>query len=193
MNQLELLGNPPKNKRTRSKQNYPLPSQWQLLQQFHVNPQTGDLYFTDLASLTKHVKGTGARNYNFALINTLVAGRKTIAINGYNYYQHRIIFKMMTGSEPHQVDHINGDPTDNRPCNLRAATQSQNQHNRKLNANSRSGYKNVHWSAKRKKWRVQLRRNKQFVVDFLIDDLELAILAAAEARNLYHGQYARHR
>jgi hypothetical protein len=192
MNQIELLGNPPKNKRTRSKQNHPLPSQWQLLQQFHVNPQTGDLYFTDLVPLTKHF-GVGARNYNFAPINRLSNGRKVIFTNGHQYMQYRIIFKMMTGSEPHQVDHINGDPTDNRPCNLRAVTHSQNQHNRRLNGNSRSGHKNICWHKASKKWCVQIKRNGQYVVKIYIDDLELAILAAVEARNLYHGQYARHR
>jgi hypothetical protein len=171
----------------------PLPSQWQLLEQFHLNPQTGDLYFTDLAPLTKHSIGRGARNYNFAPITTISSkGCKVLNIKSFPYLQHRIIFKMMTGSEPHQVDHINGDPTDNRPCNLREATQSQNQHNRKMNKNNRSGYKNVHWHNASKKWRIEIRSNKKIVVSVLTDDLELAELVAIEGRDKYHGQYARH-
>jgi len=193
MNQLELLGNPPKNKCIRSKQNFPLPSQWQLLQQFHVNPQTGDLYFTDLAPLTKHVIGRSARNFNFAPINVLSNGRKVTFTNGHPCMQSRIIFKMMTGSEPQQVDHINGDSTDNRPCNLRAVSQSENQQNRKLNVNNRSGHKNVSWNKARKKWHIQISVNRKRVVSVFTDDLELAELVAIEGRDKYHGQYARHR
>lgn len=42
---------------------------------------------------------------------------------------HRVIFKMLHGYEPETVDHINGDPRDNRPGNLRAATVTENRRN----------------------------------------------------------------
>ncbi len=41
------------------------------------------------------------------------------------------------------VDHRNGDRLDNRRCNLRFCTRSQNQWNRKRNVNSTSGHKGV--------------------------------------------------
>lgn len=41
----------------------------------------------------------------------------------------RVVFKIQTGHEPEQVDHINGDTLDNRPGNLRAATAQTNKCN----------------------------------------------------------------
>lgn len=43
---------------------------------------------------------------------------------------HRIVWKMVHDEEPAELDHINGDPSDNRPCNLRVATRHQNLCNR---------------------------------------------------------------
>lgn len=42
----------------------------------------------------------------------------------------RVAFKLMTGEEPEQVDHRNGDETDDRWGNLRAATNTQNARNK---------------------------------------------------------------
>ena len=46
---------------------------------------------------------------------------------------HRVAYKLMTGEDPGNqvVDHINCDRADNRWCNLRLATRSQNRMNSK--------------------------------------------------------------
>lgn len=64
---------------------------------------------------------------------------------------HRLL---LPGAE--QVDHINGNGLDNRRANLRAATHSQNQHNRGLQVNNTSGYIGVGWDAKLGKWRASI-------------------------------------
>ena len=46
------------------------------------------------------------------------------------YLAHRLIYKMMTGDEPIEIDHINNNRTDNRWVNLRNVTHSTNQLNR---------------------------------------------------------------
>jgi hypothetical protein len=49
---------------------------------------------------------------------------------------------MMTGEWPKtQIDHINLDKADNRWCNLREATQSQNFANTRILASNGSGFK----------------------------------------------------
>ena len=66
---------------------------------------------------------------------------------------HRLVTGAAKGQ---QVDHVNGDGTDNRRCNLRLSTQSQNMANiRKLAGTSR--YKGVHWDQDRGKWMARVR------------------------------------
>jgi hypothetical protein len=57
-----------------------------------------------------------------------------IRVSMQKYYAHRLAFLYMTGRMPlDQVDHIDGDCTNNVWSNLRQATQSQNNMNRRLN------------------------------------------------------------
>ena len=64
----------------------------------------------------------------------------------------------MTGKWPeHQIDHINGIKDDNRFCNLREATNSQNNANKKKTIKNVSGYKGVYKDGNR--WRSQIEIN----------------------------------
>lgn len=54
-----------------------------------------------------------------------------VGIGGKHYASHRIIWKMMTGEEPPEVDHKNNCGSDNRLLNLRAATHALNARNAK--------------------------------------------------------------
>jgi HNH endonuclease len=71
---------------------------------------------------------------------------------------HRLIWMYHYGSFPTQhVDHINGDCSDNRIENLREATRSQNQQNRRVNKNSSTGLLGV--QRNHKKWKATIRLN----------------------------------
>jgi len=71
---------------------------------------------------------------------------------------HRLIWVWMTGDDlgTDVIDHINGDPYDNRWVNLRRCTVAQNQMNRGDNANSTSGLKGVSWIFKSQQWRASI-------------------------------------
>lgn len=62
---------------------------------------------------------------------------------GKRYPAHRMAWVYMHGKIPKkmQIDHINGNKTDNRIENLRLATASQNRCNCPLRSNNKSGYK----------------------------------------------------
>lgn len=58
-----------------------------------------------------------------------------------------------------EIDHINGNPSDNRIENLREATRSENGANRAIHKNNKSGFKGV--TKKRNKWTACVAINKK--------------------------------
>lgn len=117
---------------------------------------------------------------------------RRIGLNKKPYLAHRLIFMMFHGYFPQVVDHIDGNKLNNRIENLRAANLSENQHNRKMSKTNTSGYKNVTWNKRKSKWLVNVRvHSMDFHIGYF-DDVELADLAAQEARDKYHKEFARH-
>lgn len=121
-----------------------------------------------------------------------VKGYMRIGIDGKRYLQHRIIYLMFHGNLPSAIDHIDGNTSNNRIENLRAATNTENLQNMKLCPTNTSGSKNVSWDTKAKKWLVMLNVSGIRKYIGLFKDLELADLVATEARNKFHGRFARH-
>ena len=119
----------------------------------------------------------------------------TISNNGYwttryagkLYLNHRIIFAMHNGFWPEIIDHADGNPLNNEPSNLRAATKSQNGQIAKLRKDNISGVKGVYFDKARQKWAV--RANNRTIGRF--KDFELAELVSIEIRSLKHGTFAR--
>lgn len=61
-----------------------------------------------------------------------------IKFNGKNYLAHRLAWYFKFGYMPEKsIDHINGIKTDNRICNLREVTHSENMQNRKIHREGR--------------------------------------------------------
>ena len=103
---------------------------------------------------------------------------------------HQVIFAMHHGYLPHIVDHIDGNPANNRIENLRAATKAENCRNSKMPKHNTSGVKNVSWHKANKKWAVHLNVNNHKRFFGLHDNIEFADLVAHEARDKYYGEFA---
>ena len=84
------------------------------------------------------------------------AGYRSIKVMGEAFQAHRIVWKMVTGEEPGEIDHINRDKLDNRFANLRNVSRSVNMRNKGLDANNTSGHKHIHWMPRLQRWTVQL-------------------------------------
>lgn len=78
-------------------------------------------------------------------------GYRVVFVSGKWRLAHRLAWLMTHGEwPPAEIDHINGDPSDNRLCNLRLASRSENMRNVK-------GKKGWHWHASRNKWQALIR------------------------------------
>lgn len=76
-----------------------------------------------------------------------------IKINNREYLAHRLAFLYTNGSFPEQeVDHMNGNGTDNRLCNLRMVTSKENCKNLRITSANKSGVCGVLWNKKSNKW-----------------------------------------
>lgn len=119
-------------------------------------------------------------------------GYRDICIFGRRFREHRLAWLLMTNSMPREeIDHINGEKTDNRWSNLRAATRIQNMHNRGIRSTNTSGFKGVTWSKSKSKWVAQIVSNGKFhfLGHFLTK--EKAHSAYQSASERLHREFAR--
>lgn len=85
-------------------------------------------YNPDTGVFTRKISGRG-RGWQRSGSTGFNSGRGYIKIflDGKVYFAHRLAWFMTYGSWPEaEIDHINGDRSDNRLCNLRVASSSQN-------------------------------------------------------------------
>lgn len=85
-------------------------------------------------------------------------------VNGGIYQAHRLAWLITYGEFPCvELDHINRIKSDNRICNLRLATKSENMKNKGMRKDNTSGFKGVCWNKKYKKWAATIKKDgKQF-------------------------------
>lgn len=102
------------------------------------------------------------------------------------YYAHRLAWLYMTGSlPPEQIDHINGNKTDNRLANLRAVTNFENQKNQRKPVSNTSGIIGVVWHKTKNKWNAQIKHKGRSIHLGYFTDIEEAAAARAKASVQY--------
>lgn len=113
-----------------------------------------------------------------------------ITIKSKTYRAHRIIWMYVYGGFPQkQIDHINGDRSDNRLCNLRLATSSDNAKNRKITSKNTSGFKGVSFRKANKKWYAQCQANGIIHHLGYFDTAETASDAYQQFAASLHGEF----
>ena len=103
-------------------------------------PETGIFYW--------RIQGAYRRNPGDVAGSPSKDGRIRIRIDGTLYYRYRLAWLYVTGSWPEKnIEHINGDPTDDKWENLRDVSQIVNCQNRKrANRGSSTGVLGIHKS-----------------------------------------------
>lgn len=162
------------------------PSQQRLKELLHYDPVTGEFVW-------KVNRGRGIKVGDKAGYISCY-GYRLISIDGTQYKAHRLAFLYVLGAFPDkEVDHIDHQPDNNSWANLRPATRAENNLNRHSYANKSSGVKGVSWHKAGRKWQVRVQIKRKILCIGLFDDIELAQLAAEEAREKYHGNFAWHK
>lgn len=135
-----------------------LPSIDILNKRLRYDPETGHLYWKPLTPADFEGKGRKPPEELCKNFNTAHAGRRAgsqnhkhgywcIGIQRKVYYLHRIAWKMATGFDPDgEIDHINGDPEDNRLCNLRVVSGKENNRSKEKRRHSSSWRRGVVWT-----------------------------------------------
>ncbi len=143
---------------------------------------------------------TGSFHFRGGLKDGKIGGRADggkgywrISISGKNYAAHRLAWLYVHGRWPSdQIDHINGDKSDNRIANLREASASQNTMNQGLRKDNSTGFKGVYEDKRTGRFRARITvggKPKNLGFYATVED------AAAARRSAKHlcGEFARER
>lgn len=165
----------------------PLPDSETLRRLFAYDPDTGALTW-------KAKPHPNARRVSIgAQVGTISEkGYRVVGIGRSYYLVHRIIWKMMTGTDPHdQIDHEDTDRLNNRWKNLRPTENGKNIQNSRLRSDNSSGIKGVAWDASHRKWRAVITADMKPYRIGRFETLAQARSAITEARTKLHGKFAR--
>lgn len=107
-----------------------------------------------------------------------------IGIKDKKYLAHRIIWLYVNGSFPeNEIDHIDGDGTNNKIENLREVEHKENSKNRRKPSNNISGMVGIAYVYN--KWRVTIRVNGKRIHLGYFKDIQDAIISRKEAELKY--------
>lgn len=174
----------------------PLPDQEKLRRFFDYDQQTGKLFH--------RIREPDSRNDADACkaFNRQYGGTEALAFadrrgylhgrfEGKSYQAHRIIWKWMTGEDPDTIDHIDGDPSNNRFTNLRNCTNAENSRNYHKCTVGSSKYRGVCWVKRDQAWAARISAGDQGKISLgnYASEIEAALAYDAAARR-FHGQFA---
>lgn len=149
----------------------------------HYSPDTGVLTWIVSYGRARSGAAAGCRD---------PSGYWRVQIDGHIYLGHRLAWLYMTGEwPPHNIDHINGDPSDNRLVNLRPATQAENCRNTRLRSNNTSGFKGVYFAKYSQRWAAAIRVDGHLRYLGSFETAEEAHAAYCGAATQFHGEFAR--
>jgi hypothetical protein len=131
------------------------------------------------------VKPTGDRVKSGQIAGSLRPdGYVFTQINKRRFMNHRLAWLYVNGVWPSdEIDHIDGDRSNNRISNLRPATSKQNKENTSIRSTNTSGHKGVHWDKSRQKWMAFVVHNRKFHNVGRFENVNDAITATKQARD----------
>jgi hypothetical protein len=161
------------------------PSALKLREMFDYEPDTGILHWkvgsgTNFVTSRSMAGGPDSRGYT------------RIKIDGREYLAHMMAWAIHYGEWPDmQIDHIDGNRSNNRILNLRLATGSQNSSNIGISPSNTSGYKGVYRDKKTGKWIARIKVRGKFIYLGTRESPHEAAHEYNKGAIQHHGEFAR--
>jgi hypothetical protein len=114
-------------------------------------------------------------------------GYLQIKVNGKMFLAHRIAWFLVHGEQPKELDHIDGDPSNNRIVNLRRASHSDNLANQR----DRRATRGTRPSRNGKRYTARIVVDYKDIHIGTFDTEEEACAAYAKAAREHFGEFAR--
>jgi hypothetical protein len=114
-------------------------------------------------------------------------GYLLLRVKGLRFYAHRLAWLYEKGEWPqHDIDHINGDKSDNRIANLRDVEPRVNLENQRRSRGKTSRFLGVSWNSEKRRWKaaIQVRGRVKNLGHF--DDEKMAYQAYVQAKRVFH-------
>jgi|SRR6202035_1748097 len=156
-----------------------------LKQVVRYDPATGDFYWLDMEK-RKLAKG----HEKVGCIHKTL-GYVMMTIDCMKFYGHRLAWFYVYGDWPSEIDHINGNRSDNRISNLRPATSTQNKANATHHFDNELGVKGIYKIKSTGRFRVRVQRSGVTVFDKCFKTIEEAKNAQLTASVEAFGEFAR--
>lgn len=165
-------------------------------------PKDMNLDIKELAEWISYDPFTGKLTWKRAMRGTFAGsdcgyrdkrGYINIRFGEYRLLGHRVGWALVNMKWPaNQIDHKNRNPSDNRICNLREATDNQNKANTTVRKNKiYSSYKGVTWDKRRNKWCTSIyRKGRQKFLGYFEKE-EDAYFAYCREAIRYDGEFVR--
>jgi len=118
-------------------------------------------------------------------------GYRSISVDGIRYSAHRLAWLHVHGEHPAgEIDHVNGDRSDDRIANLRPCSRRENAWNTR--GRSASGFKGVYRAENcTPKWHAKISVKGETLHLGSFDTKEEAAAAYDAAARRHHGEFAR--
>lgn len=186
-----------KTRRNRAVTKAGIPSPDALRQMMDYDPATGELTWKprDAAMFTAGSAGQRVARtpeHKCANWNARLAGKPALnasTTGGYRFgtinkrvlKAHRVAWAMFHGEWPKgDIDHINGDASDNRIANLRDVPHDVNMRNMKRRSDNTSGHSGISWYAQTGRWHARVGSTRTHVGFF--KTIKEAVVARDKAR-----------
>jgi hypothetical protein len=113
------------------------------------------------------------------------SGYIQIQIDGVKFRAHRLAWIYCYGESPEEIDHINGERSDNRMVNLRSVSRSANMKNKSIYKNNISGFVGVNYNKNQKKWISRIKVDGKDIHIGSYKDKQDAVKARLKANDKY--------